>query len=92
MARTQYGNSATGSRRYDHKQRIAQGNPQLRNVTRRNRPGGKPAAEYQSTDRRGPPGKRGELNPAEKQNINRERNGASRQIYKEKHDEKTAPR
>ena len=34
----------------------------------------------------------GKLTPAEKKNINQRQNGASRQIYNEKHNGKTAPR
>jgi hypothetical protein len=34
----------------------------------------------------------GKLTPGERQNINRRQNGASRQIYREKHNDKTAPR
>jgi hypothetical protein len=34
----------------------------------------------------------GTLTPAERQNINRQQNTASRQIYREKHNEKEAPR
>ena len=34
----------------------------------------------------------GKLTPAEKKNINQKQNSASKQIYKDKHNEKTAPR
>ena len=34
----------------------------------------------------------GKLTPQEKKNINKRQNSASRQIYNEKHNEKTAPR
>jgi hypothetical protein len=34
----------------------------------------------------------GKLTPQEKKNINRQQNGASRQIHEEKHNGKTAPR
>src|SRR5579862_2557042 len=34
----------------------------------------------------------GKLTPAEKRNVNRQQNGASKQIYNQKHNEKTAPR
>ena len=34
----------------------------------------------------------GKLTPAEKSNINKKQNGASKQIYNDKHNEKTAPK
>ncbi len=34
----------------------------------------------------------GKLTPQQRQNINHQQNQASRQIYNEKHNEKTAPR
>ena len=84
----QYGNNQVGERRYEQQQRIAQG---VRNGTMS---AGEAAhvehreqnINHQITADRQSNG--GKLTPAEKQQINREQNRASRQIYQDKHNER----
>jgi hypothetical protein len=87
-----YGNNEVGARRDLQQQRIANGI----------RSGQMSPSEVASTEKREQNINRhiaadrsangGKLTPAEKKNINQRQNGASRQIYNEKHNGKTAPR
>jgi hypothetical protein len=87
-----YGNNEVGARRDLQQQRIANGI----------RSGQMSPSEVASAENRQQNINRhiaadrsangGKLTPAEKRNINQRQNGASRQIYNEKHNGKTAPR
>ncbi len=91
-ANAQVGNNPVGQRGYNQQQRIGQGigSGQLspaeaaRAENRQRNINGQVGAERRSNG--------GQLTAAERQQVNRERNGASRQIYNEKHNERTAPR
>lgn len=91
-ATQQYGNTEVGQRRYNQQQRIANGV-----ASGQMSPSEAAKAEnheqninrHIAADRAGNGGK---LTPQERQNINQRQNNASRQIYNEKHNEKTAPR
>jgi hypothetical protein len=87
-----YGNNEVGARRDLQQQRIANG---VRSGQMSPSEAGKAENRQQNINRhiaadRSANG--GKLTPQEKQNINRRQNGASRQIYNEKHNAKTAPR
>ncbi|MBB5343390.1 YXWGXW repeat-containing protein [Tunturibacter empetritectus] len=87
-----YGNNEVGQRRYDQQQRLAQGIAS----------GQTPAAGAARTEQREHNINRsiaadraangGRLTQQERQNINRRQNGASRQIYRQKHNAAHAPR
>jgi WXXGXW repeat (2 copies) len=87
-----YGNNEVGARRNLQQQRIANGV-----ASGQMSPSEAAKAEnheqninrHVAADRAANGGK---LTPQEKSNINKRQNGASRQIYNEKHNEKTAPR
>ncbi len=91
-ANAQYGNNRVDARRQEQQQRISQG-ARSGEMT----PGETARAENRerninrqvNADRRTNGGK---LTPAERNNVNREQNRASRQIYQEKHNDKVAPR
>jgi hypothetical protein len=87
-----YGNNEVGARRDNQQQRIANG---IRSGQMSPSEAAKAENKQQNinqhiaTDRAANGGK---LTPQEKQNINQRQNNASRQIYNEKHNEKTAPK
>jgi hypothetical protein len=87
-----YGNNEVGARRDNQQQRIANG---IRSGQMSPSEVSKTEAHEQNinhqvaVDRQANGGK---LTPAEKKNINQKQNSASKQIYKDKHNEKTAPR
>ena len=87
-----YGNNEVGARRDLQQQRIANG---IRSGQMSPSEAAKAEGHEQNinkniaADRQANGGK---LTPGEKKNINRQQNGASRQIYNEKHNEKTAPK
>jgi WXXGXW repeat (2 copies) len=88
----QYGNNEVGARRNLQQQRIANGvaNGQMSASEAAKAEGHEQNINKQvAADRQANGGK---LTPQEKQNINKKQNGASRQIYNEKHNEKTAPK
>jgi hypothetical protein len=87
-----YGNNEVGARRDNQQQRIANG---IRSGQMSPSEAAKAENHQQNINRhiaadRAANG--GKLTPQEKQNINARQNNASRQIYNEKHNEKTAPR
>jgi WXXGXW repeat (2 copies) len=87
-----YGNNEVGARRDLQQQRIANG---IRSGQMAPSEVAKTEGREQNINRhiaadRSANG--GKLTPAEKKNINQRQNGASRQIYNEKHNAKTAPR
>ena len=88
----QYGNNEVGARRDLQQQRIANG---IRSGQMSPSEAAKAENHQQNinqhiaADRAANGGK---LTPQEKQNINKRQNNASRQIYNEKHNEKTAPK
>ncbi len=90
-ANAAYGNNEVGGRRAEQQQRIAQG------VGSGQMTAGEAArSEHTEQDinrkvRADRNANGGRLTPAEKQNVNREQNHASRQIYNEKHNERTGP-
>jgi len=91
-AQAHYGNNEVGARRDNQQQRIANGirSGQMSPSEAAKAEGHEKNINHQiAADRQGNGGK---LTPGEKKNINRQQNGASRQIYNEKHNEKTAPR
>jgi len=87
-----YGNNEVGARRDLQQQRIANGirsgqmspSEAAKTEKREQNINGHIAADRQANG--------GKLTPQERKNINGRQNGASRQIYGEKHNEKTAPR
>jgi hypothetical protein len=87
-----YGNNETGARRNMQQQRIANGigsgqmspSEAAKTEGREQNINRSVAADRQANG--------GKLTPGERQNINRRQNGASRQIYRDKHNEKTAPK
>jgi hypothetical protein len=87
-----YGNNEVGARRDLQQQRIANG---IRSGQMSPSEAAKAEGHEQSinkniaADRQANGGK---LTPQERKNINQRQNNASRQIYNEKHNEKTAPR
>jgi hypothetical protein len=87
-----YGNTEVGARRDLQQQRIANG---IRSGQMAPSEAARAENREQNINRhiaadRSANG--GKLTPAEKKNINQRQNGASRQIYNEKHNGKTAPR
>jgi hypothetical protein len=87
-----YGNNEVGARRDLQQQRIANG---IRSGQMAPSEAARVEGREQNINRhiaadRSANG--GKLTPAEKKNINQRQNGASRQIYNEKHNAKTAPR
>jgi WXXGXW repeat (2 copies) len=87
-----YGNNEVGARRDLQQQRIANG---IRSGQMAPSEAARAEGREQNINRhiaadRSANG--GKLTPAEKKNINQRQNGASRQIYNEKHNGKTAPR
>lgn len=89
---SRYGDSQTGSRRFSQQQRIAQGvrSGQMAPAEAARTEGRERTINRQiATDRRANGGR---LNQQQQRNVNRRPNGASRQIYKDKHNNKTAPR
>jgi WXXGXW repeat (2 copies) len=91
-ATAQYGNNEVGARRNLQQQRIANGiqSGQMSPSEAAKTEGRQQNINHQiAADRQANGGK---LTPAEKNNINQQQNSASRQIYNDKHNEKTAPR
>ena len=87
-----YGNNEVGARRDQQQQRIANGvrSGQLSpSETARAENHEQNINRHIAADRSANGGK---LTPQEKQNINKRQNNASKQIYNEKHNAKTAPR
>jgi hypothetical protein len=87
-----YGNNEVGARRDNQQQRIANG---IRSGQLSPSEAAKVEGHEQNinktiaADRQADGGK---LTPADKKNINKKQNNASKQIYNEKHNEKTAPK
>ncbi len=91
-ATQQYGNNEVGQRRYNQQQRIANGvasGQMSPSETARAENHEQNINRHVAADRAANGGK---LTPQEKQNINKRQNNASKQIYNEKHNGKTAPR
>jgi hypothetical protein len=87
-----YGNNEVGARRNLQQQRIANGirSGQMSPSEAANAEGREQNINrHVAADRQANGGK---LTPQERQNINRRQDGASRQIYREKHNGKTGPR
>ena len=87
-----YGNNEVGARRDNQQQRIANGvrSGQMSPSEAAKAEGHEQNINKQiAADRQANGGK---LTPQEKQNINKKQNSASKQIYNEKHNEKTAPK
>lgn len=87
-----YGNNEVGARRDNQQQRIANG---IRSGQTSPSEAAKAEGRQQNINRSVAADRKangGKLTPAEKQNINKRQNGASKQIYNEKHNEKTAPK
>jgi hypothetical protein len=91
-ATDQYGNNEVGTRRNLQQQRIANGiaSGQLSPSEAAKTEGREQNINRQVAADRQVNG--GKLTPQEKKNVNQRQNGASRQINREKHNEKTAPR
>jgi hypothetical protein len=87
-----YGNNEVGDRRYNQQQRISNGiaSGQMSPSEAAKVEGKEQSINKQVAADRAANG--GKLTPQEKQNINHRQNNASRQIYNEKHNEKTAPK
>ena len=87
-----YGNNEVGQRRENQQDRIANGiaSGQMSPSEAAKAEGRQQNINKQVAADRAANG--GKLTPAEKKNINHQQNQASRQIYNEKHNEKTAPR
>ncbi|HUA99797.1 MAG TPA: hypothetical protein VMA34_15800 [Terracidiphilus sp.] len=91
-ATDRYGNNEVGDRRYNQQQRIAQGirsgqmdpSEAARSENREQNINRSVARDRQANG--------GRLTGQERRNINRRQNGASRQIYREKHNGQRAPR
>ncbi len=80
-----YGNNEVGQRRYNQQQRIANG---LNNGSMSAGQAGRVEQREQNINRSDAADRRangGRLTPQERQNLNRRQNGASRQIYNDKH-------
>ena len=91
-ATDQYGNNQVGARRDLQQQRIANG---IRSGQMSPSEAAKTEKTQQNINRNVAADRQangGRLTPQEKTNINRQQNAASRQIYNEKHNDKTAPR
>lgn len=91
-ATQQYGNNEVGQRRYNQQQRIANGvssGQMSPSEAARAENHEQNINRHVAADRAANGGK---LTAQERQNINKRQNNASRQIYNEKHNEKTAPR
>lgn len=89
---SEYGNSEVGQRRNRQQQRIAQGvrSGQMSPGEAAHAEGREQNINHQAAaDRRANGGR---LTAQERRNVNRNQNGASRQIYREKHNSDTAPR
>jgi hypothetical protein len=91
-ATQQYGNTEVGQRRYNQQQRIANGvNSGQMSASEAAR-----AENHEQNINRNIAADRaangGKLTPQERRNVNQRQNAASRQIYHEKHNAKTAPR
>lgn len=87
-----YGNNEVGARRDNQQQRIANG---IRSGQMSPSEAAKTEGHEQNINRQVAADRQangGKLTPGEKKNINKKQNGASRQIYNEKHNEKTAPK
>jgi hypothetical protein len=87
-----YGNNEVGARRDNQQQRIANGirSGQMSPSEAAKTEGHEQNINHQiAADRQANGGK---LTPGEKKNINQKQNSASRQIYNDKHNEKTAPK
>jgi WXXGXW repeat (2 copies) len=87
-----YGDTEAGQRRYNQQQRIANGvnSGQMSPSEAARSENKEEGINHQIRADRAANG--GRLSPGEKQNINRQQNRASRQIYNEKHNGKGAPR
>ena len=87
-----YGDTEAGQRRYNQQQRIANGvnSGQMSPSEAARSENKEEGINHQIRADRAATG--GRLSPGEKQNINRQQNRASRQIYNEKHNGKGAPR
>jgi hypothetical protein len=87
-----YGNNEVGARRDMQQQRIANG---VRSGQLSPSETAKAEGHEQNINRNIAADRQangGKLTPAQKQNINKKQNNASKQIYNEKHNDKTAPR
>jgi hypothetical protein len=87
-----YGNNEVGARRNLQQQRIANG---IRSGQMSPSEAAKTEGREQNINRQDAADRQangGKLTPGEKRNINRQQNGASRQINREKHNEKVAPK
>lgn len=91
-ATSQYGNNQVGDRRYNQQQRISQG---IRSGQMSPSEAARAENHEQNINRSVAADRRangGRLTQQQRQNINRRRNNASRQIYREKHNGRRAPR
>ena len=80
-----YGNNAVGQRRYNQQQRIANG---VRNGSMNAGQAARAEGKEQQINRQVSADRKangGKLTPSEHQQVNKEQNGASRQIYRDKH-------
>jgi len=87
-----YGNNEVGARRDNQQQRIANG---IRSGQMSPSEAAKAEGHEQNINRQVAADRQangGKLTPAEKKNINQKQNNASKQIYNEKHNGKTAPK
>jgi hypothetical protein len=87
-----YGNNEVGARRDNQQQRIANG---IRSGQMSPSEAAKTEGHEQSINRQVAADRQangGKLTAGEKKNINKKQNGASRQIYNDKHNEKKAPK
>ena len=91
-ATDQYGNNEVGARRDLQQQRIANG---IRSGEMSPSEAAKSERTEQNINRNVRADRQangGKLTPQEKKTVNKQQNGASKQIHQEKHNEKTAPR
>lgn len=91
-ATDQYGNNQVGDRRYNQQQRIANG---IRNGQMGAGEATRAENRQMNINRQAGADRRangGRLAPQERQQINRRQNNASRQIYRENHNDRRAPR
>ncbi len=87
-----YGNNEVGARRDNQQQRIANG---IRSGQMSSSEAAKAENKQQSINHQVAADRKangGTLTPQEKRNVNQRQNNASKQIYHEKHNEKTAPK
>jgi hypothetical protein len=91
-ATDQYGNNEVGARRDNQQQRIANGINSGQMSPSEAAKAENHEQKINSNVRADRQANGGKLTPQEKKNINKQQNSASKQIYNEKHNEKTAPR